>query len=110
MPFLAFSPPLCAVFIPTPHDSHHPTCAGFVSLRILWHRPYDSRHSQGEEKERSAAALSRAEDLQGKLDRIAVADTLRGVPGGVSASSLIESFVGTALRQSQHVQVNRCDV
>lgn len=68
------------------------------------------RHSQEEEKGRSAAALSRAEDLQGKLDRIAVADTLQGVPGGVTASCLIETFVGTALRQSQRVQVHRCDV
>lgn len=58
---------------------------------------------------RSVAALSRAEDLQGELDKLAVEQTLRGVSGGVSASTLIDHFAGTLVRQSHRVEVrNLC--
>lgn len=52
------------------------------------------------------AALSRAEDLQGRLDRVGVEETLRGVSGGaVSAAALIDRFAGTLFRQSRRVKV-----
>lgn len=52
------------------------------------------------------AALSRAEDLQAKMDRIAVEETLRGVAGGaVKASVLIDCFAGTLFRESRRVKV-----
>eukprot|EP00903_Cladosiphon_okamuranus_P006177 g6074.t1 len=58
-----------------------------------------------DEKERSVAALSRAENLQGRLDRVAVEETLRGVSGGaVSAAALINCFAGTLFRQSRRVK------
>lgn len=60
---------------------------------------------QEDEKQRSVAALSRAEDLQGELDRLAVEQTLRGVSGGVSASSLIDHFAGKMLKHSRRVEV-----
>lgn len=51
-------------------------------------------------------ALSRAEHLQGEVDRIAVEETLRGVSGGaVSASALIDRFAGTLFRESRRVKV-----
>lgn len=50
-------------------------------------------------------ALSRAEDLQGHLDRLAVVETLQGIPGDVSALALIEHFTGKLLKQSRRVQV-----
>lgn len=56
---------------------------------------------------RSAAALSRAEDLQGEIDKVAVQQTLRGVSGGVSASTLIDHFAGTLVRQTHRVEVSR---
>lgn len=56
---------------------------------------------------RSIAALSRAEDLQGELDKVAVEQTLRGVSGGVSASTLIDHFAGTLVRQTHRVKVRK---
>ena len=56
---------------------------------------------------RSAAALSRAEDPQGEIDKVAVQQTLRGVSGGVSASTLIDHFAGTLVRQTHRVEVSR---
>lgn len=50
--------------------------------------------------------MSRAEDLQGQMDRVAVKETLRGVAGGtVSASALIDRFAGTLFKQSRRVKV-----
>lgn len=61
---------------------------------------------QTDEKRRSVASLSRAEDLQGKVDRMAVEKTLDGVAGGtVSALALIDRFAGTLYRQSRRVKV-----
>ncbi|CAM9536480.1 unnamed protein product [Ectocarpus fasciculatus] len=60
---------------------------------------------QRDEKLRSVASLSRAEDLQGKVDRMAVEKTLDGVAGGtVSALALIDRFAGTLYRQSRRVK------
>ncbi|CAN0294336.1 unnamed protein product, partial [Ectocarpus sp. 12 AP-2014] len=60
---------------------------------------------QRDEKRRSVASLSRAEDLQGKADRMAVQKTLDGVAGGtVSALALIDRFAGTLYRQSRRVK------
>lgn len=79
------------------------TSLRFPGSPSIFHPP--SGRQQEDEKQRSAAALSRAEDLQGELDRLAVAATLRDVSGGVSASCLINHFAGTAFRQCQSVEV-----
>ncbi|CAM9943102.1 unnamed protein product [Hapterophycus canaliculatus] len=78
-----------------------------LKLRLMKTEGEVGLHTQllEDEKRRSAAALSRAEDLQGKIDRLAVNDTLRGVAGGtVSASALIDRFAGTLFRQSRRVK------
>lgn len=56
---------------------------------------------------RSFAALSRAEDLRGEMDKVAVQQTLRGVSGGVSASTLIDHFAGTLVRQTHRIKVGK---